>query len=232
MVPKFREAVLRAPFNQDGGNLVMINMAFRSMKWPAAATDTGAIEACRRGDRGTQEAVLRAHAPGLARQLARLVGPGADAEDLLQVTFLRAIRAFPEFRGEAPLGLWLARIAIHAAQDHLRRPDRRRRVDLSVVAESVEPVDPAPAPDRVTDARRQLRRLYVHLDAVSARNRVAFILHVLDGRPLQEVAAMVGASRVAAKSRVFLARRALLARVARDPALRDLLTAEPGRPTS
>jgi RNA polymerase sigma-70 factor (ECF subfamily) len=167
--------------------------------------------------------VFRACAPALERQIARLVGPDADLEDLMQTTFVKAIGAFPRYRGEAPVQLWLASIAVHVVRDHLRRPDRRRRVPLQTLEGDAEPAAPAGTPDRQADTRRRLERLYHHLEAVGEKNRTAFILHVLDGRPIDEVAALVGASRVATKSRVFLARRALFARVAADPALADLL---------
>jgi RNA polymerase sigma-70 factor (ECF subfamily) len=186
------------------------------------------VEACRRGDRAALQALLRAHAPALERQLARLLGADADLEDVLQATLVAAVRAFPRFRGEAPVGLWLARIAVNVAHEHLRRPDRRRRVPLEVLGPADEPVDAAPPADRVTDGRRRLARLYHHLDSLGARNRTAFILHVLEGRPVDEVAAIVGASRVTTRSRVFLARRALLYRARRDPALRDWFDEEGG----
>jgi len=54
------------------------------------------------------------------------------------------------------------------------------------------------------------------------KKRLAFVLYVFEGRPIDEVAALTGATRVATKSRVFWARRELLARVAADPVLREL----------
>jgi RNA polymerase sigma-70 factor (ECF subfamily) len=193
---------------------------------PSAET----IDACRRGDREALGAVLRAQAPSIERLLVRLLGPRPDVEDLLQTTLMEAVRAFPRFQGKASVRTWLGRIAVHVAHQHLRRPKQRRaRVRLELVRdehaqiEPVEPVDTRPEPDRAVDARRQLERVYAHLDAIGVRKRVAFVLFAFEGRPVDEVAALTGASRVATKARIFWARRELVARVATDPALRELI---------
>src|SRR5262245_46783855 len=103
----------------------------RRTRAPAVTNDQAEqIAACRRGDRGALEAVFRAHAPGLARLLKRIVGPSSDVEDLLQETFANAITSFASFRGEAQIRTWLHRIAIHVAHQHLRRPRHRREVEM------------------------------------------------------------------------------------------------------
>jgi RNA polymerase sigma-70 factor (ECF subfamily) len=189
-----------------------------------AETSAETLDACRRGDPVALGAVLLRHAPGIERLLIRLLGPRADVEDLLQTTLMEAIRAFPRFQGKASVATWLGRIAVHVAHQHLRRPDQRRaRVRLELVRDEAEPMHPAPAPDRAVEARRQLEKVYAHLDAIGARKRVAFILFAFEGRPVDEVAALTGATRVVTKARIFWARRELVARVAADPMLRELV---------
>jgi RNA polymerase sigma-70 factor, ECF subfamily len=185
--------------------------------------DAAALDACRRGDRRALDAVLRAHVPVLDRLLTRLAGPSGDVEDLLQTTLIEAVTAFPRFRGEASVQTWLCRIAVNVFRRHLRRPERRHRVALELVPGSNDPADPAPGQDDVLERRRQLARLYHHLEAIGPRKRIAFVLHVIEGRPMSEVAALMRASEMATKSRVFWARRELLARVRKDPRLREFL---------
>jgi RNA polymerase sigma factor (sigma-70 family) len=188
------------------------------MDEPTRAT----IDACRRGDRQALESVLRDQAPALERLFARLTGSSAEIEDLLQATFVAAIRAFPRFRGEASVRTWLARIAVGIFQESLRRSDRRLRARLTVVRDD-DAADER-LPDQQADARRRLSRIFSHLENVAPKKRIAFLLHVVDGRPIEEVAALMGASRPATKSRVFWARRELVAKVRRDPMLRELIS--------
>ncbi len=182
------------------------------------------IAACRKGDRDALERVLRANVPAIERLLARMIGPGADLEDLLQATLMATVAAFPRYRAEASVRTWMSRIAVNIVRQHLRRPERRRRVALELVPE--QRVDDAPDPDRAADHRAGLARLFDHLGKIGIKKRLAFILHVVEGYPMDEVAALTDATVSATKSRVFWARRALLSRARKDPFLRDLMDIE------
>ena len=76
-------------------------------------------------------------------------------------------------------------------------------------------------PARTVELREVARRLYGVLDALSPEMRIAYALHVVDGRPLREVAKLTDATLVATKTRVWRARRAVEARAARDPVLAE-----------
>src|SRR5688500_13707955 len=124
-----------------------------------AEADPDLVEACRRGERAALHAVFSAHSPYLERMLIRIVGPSPEVEDLLQTTFLAAIRAFPRFRGEAQVRTWLARIAIRTAQERLRSADRRRRGELPGLEESADTRGRHQQAEQDVDARRKLARL-------------------------------------------------------------------------
>jgi len=177
------------------------------------------IDACRRGERPALDRVFRTHAPYLERVLWRVAGRSLDVEDLLQSTLMAAIEAFPRFRGEAQVRTWLARIAVRIAQDRLRSASHRLRAQLPDL-EATESRDGDA--ERDLDVRRKIERLELHLSALGAKKRTAFVLHVFEGMPIEEVAALTGAGLAATKSRVFWARRELLKRAARDPWLREL----------
>jgi RNA polymerase sigma-70 factor (ECF subfamily) len=198
-------------------------MAVPEPKAPEPLDERATIAACRRGERAALGTVFRRHGPALERLLRRLVGPHGEAEDLLQDTFEAAIDALPRFGAQAPVAIWLSRIAVHVAYDHLRRPERKRRVMLELVGDP--PLD-EPTPERRLDSRSALVRIHHHLAALSPKKRIAFLLHVVEQRPIAEVAALMSATRAATKTRIWLARRALLARARRDPTLTDLLCLE------
>lgn len=75
-------------------------------------------------------------------------------------------------------------------------------------------------------ARDAARRLYAVLDRIEARQRIAFTLHVIDGRPLQEVAQVMESSLVLTKTRVWRATREVEKRARRDPMLAGFLRTE------
>jgi RNA polymerase sigma-70 factor (ECF subfamily) len=190
---------------------------------PGSEPDAATLDACRRGDRAALERVLTEHSADLERLLGRLVGPSGDREDLLQATFVEAIRAFPRFRGAAKVRTWLHRIAVHVVHQEWRRPGRRERVQLELVPDDVGPADTAPGPEADTHERRLLARLYGHLQAIPPQRRIPFILYAFEGHSVAEVAALIGSTQVATKSRIFWARRSLLARLQKDPVLAEIV---------
>jgi len=120
-------------------------------------------------------------------------------------TLLRCVAGLTPFRGEASVKTWLHRIAVHVAHKYLRSPSHRGQ-PLDDEAEHA----PGETPEARVARDEIARRLYVHLDKLDARKRVALVLYVLEDLSIAEVAALTGASQTATKSRIFFARRALL----------------------
>jgi RNA polymerase sigma-70 factor (ECF subfamily) len=186
------------------------------------AEDVSLVGGCRAGDRSTLELFFRTHAPYVERVVTRLVGPTSDLQDLVQTTFIEAIQSFGRYRGEASLKTWVTRIAVHVCMHHLRA-GVRRPVPLELVPVSHEPEDPTPRADGTLSMRQLARRLYDLMDGLSPKKRVAFLLYVVEDYSLEEVAALTGASRAATKSRIWFARRELLAAVKNRPDLRAFI---------
>lgn len=167
------------------------------------------------GDRGAQRELFQAQRSGVHHALFRILGSNRDLEDLIQDAFLEIFRALPSFRGDSTLSRWCQTIATRVAYLAISRR-RPQAVDLALVEEFV--------PDQ-TDTRRQVmardaaRRLYATLDKIEPKQRVAFALAVIDGRPLAEVAELTESSVFAVKTRVWRARKDLMRRVAKDAVL-------------
>lgn len=190
--------------------------------------DASLVDACRAGHVEGFDRFFRTYSSYVERVIARLVGPTPDLDDLVQTTFVEAMRSFVNYRGEASLKTWVSRIAVHVTMHQLRR-GLRRHVPLELLPEASEPADERAGafPDRLSDDRQIAFRLHKLLDRVSPKKRVAFLLYTVEGRSIEEVAAMTGAGRAAAKSRIWFARRELLAMARKDPALLELAGLEP-----
>jgi RNA polymerase sigma-70 factor, ECF subfamily len=182
---------------------------------------------CRRGDRAALSDFFREYTPVVERLLGRLVGSSPILEDLVQTTFLEALKTFHRFRGEASLATWVSRIAVHVAHHHFREKSRRP-VTLEVIGPGEEPMETKAlyrggdtTPSLVADRRRIGRRLLAVLDRLSAKKRVAFVLHAIEGYSVDEVAALMDSGRAATRSRLWFARREIDAMIAADPVLRQ-----------
>src|SRR5262249_15342079 len=103
---------------------------------------------------------------------------------------------------------------------------RGRRIQTDPLAdEDAVPGGEQPSASRQL-ARDGVKRLYAVLDELGAASRLAFSLHEIDGRPIAEVAELVGSTITATRRRVWRARRRVQEAAAADPILSEFI--EPG----
>jgi RNA polymerase sigma-70 factor, ECF subfamily len=130
---------------------------------------------------------------------------------------VQVFRSLHGYRGEARLATWIDRIAVRVAYHHIGARKPAALIDVTEIEA------PGVAPERRMLAREGVRRLYAVMAELSPTTRIAFALHVIDGRPMAEVAAATGATVTATKVRVWRARRAIEKRAAGDPILSEYL---------
>lgn len=139
----------------------------------------GAIVATRPiGD--SLEDAFRAHRPWLVQRLALVVRDVDEAEDLAQVTFVRAAERWP-FPPEQDVARWLAVVGLRLAIDERRR---RRRWGYLPIRDGDETWAMKVDPD-----------LWRALGTLDRRTRAALVLTVLDGYTQDEVAEAFGVPR-------------------------------------
>jgi len=167
-------------------------------------SDEAVARACAAGDAGAIATLFdRFHRP-VVRYLTRLIGGGADVDDLLQSTFLEVARGVATYDdGRGAVLSWLFGIATNVVRHHRR--SSARRVRLLAAAAWVGPRSGAGAAD-VVEARAELGRADAALRALPDDLREAFVLCELESLSAREAARIVGASEVAVWKRVSKAR--------------------------
>jgi RNA polymerase sigma-70 factor (ECF subfamily) len=158
------------------------------------------LEAAREGDDVAVRELVRRTQPVVWRLCTSLGSPGEE-DDLVQETYLRALRALPAYRGDAPVQPWLLSIARRVCADHVRKRVRQRRLldRLTVLAAT----DRAPSLDGIDGL----------LDALSDDRREAFVLTQVVGLSYEDAAQVVGCPVGTIRSRVARARGDLIAAV-------------------
>src|SRR5262249_43850256 len=165
------------------------------------------------------EQIARREMPRVEGLLRRLLGPRADMEDLVQNVFLEMCRALPNFRGDSSVSTFVGGITVRVARRAMR-PSAWTRFRGPMP--EVPPVGPDRPEDNVV-AGEQLRRLDVALAKLTADKRMAFVLWAVDGKDVDTIAEMVGASVAATRSRIHYAQKELKAHALSDPYLKDLV---------
>ena len=89
-------------------------------KFADIVIDKGIIRRAARGDARAHEIIYRAFATPVYSLCLRFTKSPAQAEDLVQETFIEIMRSIAKFRGEAALGSWIRRIAVTKSLMFLR----------------------------------------------------------------------------------------------------------------
>jgi RNA polymerase sigma-70 factor (ECF subfamily) len=156
------------------------------------------------------ELVRRSHAR--IYNLTRvLTGGDADAEDLVQDTFIRAFRALPRFRGESSFRTWLHRIAVNVIRSHMVR--RSRTIETAAVRDSGKDSDSlfeqVPSEEDLEAAVTRRQIIDRALATLAEDVRLLITLRDVEGLEYQEIAAVTGLPIGTVESRIFRARQRL-----------------------
>ena len=155
----------------------------------------------RNGDERAFRELYHRHTPRLYLLVLRLLGQSEmDAEDVVQETWIRALRELGNFRWQAALSTWLAAIGCNVARDHLRR--RKRQDDREVLPDD-GPWVPPQAAERV-DLEAAIRNL-------PEGYRTVLVMHDIEGFTHEEIGTALGIAPGTSKSQLFGARRSLRA---------------------
>ena len=166
------------------------------------------VVAARRGDARAFEAILRHYDRRLRVVADRLLRDRQLMDDALQEVAIKALRGLPSYRGEAPLGAWLCRIATTTCLDMLRRG---RPEDATAPNELPERAVATADPADELDARQRLRRALADLPL---DKRVAVLLIDQFGYDFRAAADALGVPVGTVASRVATARSRLRAALA------------------
>lgn len=177
------------------------------------------IERLRRGDEAACAECVERHSPGVYRVALRLTGNEAEAEDVVQETFLSAFKAIDKFEGRSGLATWLYRITHNAALMRLRRkrPDQVSVDDEEVFGEGMEVPsqlhDWCCLPERDFETSEARVEMEQAIRTLPEKLRVVFVMRELEGLSTEETAQVLGVSIAVVKTRLHRARLQLRERL-------------------
>ena len=153
------------------------------------------------GDVSAFEVLLRMYEELAFRTAWLVTGSSAEAQDAVQDAFLKAHRSIGRFRTELPFRPWLLQIVANEARNRRRAAGRRAHHEARVAWEV-----PAPraveSPETHVLATETRTRLAAAIGRLAPPDRVAVLGRYVLDLSLDEVAAMLGVRRGAAKMRV------------------------------
>jgi RNA polymerase sigma factor (sigma-70 family) len=154
------------------------------------------------GDDRAFAAIFRRYHQSLYRFCLSIVGNPEDAQDALQNTMLKVMRALPGEERQIELKPWLYRIAHNESIDLLRRRRETRQLDVEQVAPGY-----GLAEDAAT--RERLRRLLADLRELPERQREVLVLREMSGLDFDEIGAALDTSPAVARQTLYESRQSL-----------------------
>ncbi len=168
------------------------------------------IERLRAGDKAACDQCIERHSAGVYRLALRLVRDEAEAEDVMQETFLNAFRGITRFDGRSSLNTWLYRITYNAALGRLRRYSPET-VSVDEAGDDGRPLpralfDWCCLPEEDFDTAEAHTELDQAIRELPAGLRAVFVLRELNELSTDETAEALGVSIAAVKTRLHRAR--------------------------
>jgi RNA polymerase sigma-70 factor (ECF subfamily) len=196
------------------------------LRLPQLDVNTPDAELARRVAAGEEPALrllMRRHNQTLFRTARAILRDDAEAEEAVQETYLKAIRAIGSFRSDARLSTWLVRIAVNESLARLRRTRRSAEVITLAadapdsereIQDALDESTPTPEHEALrTEARRIME---AKIDALPEVFRAVFVLRALEELSVEETSAVLGIPEATVRSRFFRARGQLRESLSRE----------------
>jgi len=170
-------------------------------------SDLGAPSELEASQRAAQELQNRFVSDNLRRiflLIYRIVQNVADAQDLTQEAFIKALQRQEQLKDAEKAAHWLSRIASNTAIDFLRRSGK---VNFCEIDSLLEPLsEPSESPEQAVLRSEHRAYLEEGLTFLTERERTALLLRDVEGLGADEVASQMNCSKATVRSHIANAR--------------------------
>lgn len=179
---------------------------------PEGLREEDLVRLARARDESAVRALTRRYNRRLYRVARSILRNEAEAEDVVQETYVRAFTGLDGYRGEAAFGTWITRIAMNEALGRLRR--RRPTVDWDTHGEEFTQAEIInfPLSARSSDPERTMAQGEIRLileraiDALPDTFRAVFVARLIEGMSVEETAGLFDLREETVKTRLHRAR--------------------------
>lgn len=164
------------------------------------------IRGCQVNDRKAQLQVYKLYYKAMFNTAIRIVNDSAQAEDIMQESFLEAFRQIGNYRQEASFGTWLKRIVINKSIDEIRKA----KDVISIDDADVEMADQNEDEDYIQVLSTRVEEIRKAIHALPDSHRIILSLYLLEGYDHEEIAQILNISYNLSRTRYSRARKKLL----------------------
>ncbi len=170
-----------------------------------ALTDSQLVDEVRSGNRQAYTQLMRRYQEKVYWVARRIVGTHADADDIVQETFIKAFLSLGDFRGDAGFYTWIYRIAVNLSLNTLRKRHVMNYLRESELAQKVIPARENPHEE--LEAKELESLIGRAVKALPDKQRAVFVMRYYDEMSYEEIAYVLKTSIGGLKANYFHALR-------------------------
>lgn len=163
------------------------------------------IERCKSGDSIAQEEIYKRYARNMYNTAYRIVGHQAEAEDVLQESFLEVFTKINDYRGDATFGAWLKRIVVNRSITLLRK----RKFEMTDTEELDNVADTQEDFELLDEQNDLVQKIKKAIEKLPEGYRVVLSLYLLEGYDHVEIAQVLNITESTSKSQFLRAKEKL-----------------------
>ena len=151
------------------------------------------LKSCIQGEQSAQLEIYNRYYLAMYNTAYRIVKNKAEAEDVMQESFLRAFAKLHTFKGDLTFGAWLKRIVINNSIDHYKKQQKNRMMDLDEVMYKVDDNVGIPY-DQKDDIKMNVQKVIESIQSLKDNYRISLTLHLIEGYDYQEISEIMNMS--------------------------------------
>ncbi|WP_394749718.1 RNA polymerase sigma factor [Spongiimicrobium salis] len=165
------------------------------------------LQLCLEQKQSAQLEVYNRYYKAMYNTAFRIVKNSAEAEDVMQESFLNAFTKLHTFKGEVTFGAWLKRIVVNNSIYHYRKQQKQNEVDLDDIMYKVEDNDGITSDHVFTELKAQ--KVMETMKQLKDNYRVSLTLHLIEGYDYEEISTIMNMSYANCRTTISRAKESL-----------------------
>ncbi|MEM9143809.1 MAG: RNA polymerase sigma factor [Bacteroidota bacterium] len=165
------------------------------------------VQQCLNGSQSAQMEIYDRYYKAMYNVSLRIVKDSAEAEDIMQESFLNAFTKLHTFKGEVAFGAWLRRIVINNSIYHYKKQRKKNEVALENVMYKVEDNDEVTSDHAFTELKAQ--KVMEAMKRLKDNYRISLTLHLIEGYDYEEISSIMNISYANCRTTISRAKESL-----------------------
>lgn len=166
------------------------------------------LDKCRLGDQRAQMVIYNKYYKAMYNTSLRIVKHEAEAEDIMQESFLRAFSKLDSFKGDSTFGAWLKKIVVNRSINAYNKSSRFQEVEYTDQLKHAED-DSIGIDQREEQQDPRVRKLLKAMDELKENYRIALTLHLIEGYDHEEISEILNISYANCRTTISRAKESL-----------------------